>query len=53
MSTYCGREFSAEDIQTIRQLMQHDPSLQRPVDALPEPAVREHGAVPRLPAGKT
>ncbi len=29
MSLYCGREFSAHDIQTIQRLMQQDPSLQR------------------------
>jgi hypothetical protein len=29
MNIYCGREFSAADIQTIQRLMQQDPSLQR------------------------
>jgi hypothetical protein len=29
MSIYCGREFCDEDIQTIRNLMQQDPSLGR------------------------
>jgi hypothetical protein len=29
MSFYCGREFSADDIQAIERLMQQDPSLQR------------------------
>ena len=29
MSIYCGREFSPDDIQTIRRLMQQDPSLKR------------------------
>ena len=29
MSIYCGREFSAGDIQTIKLLMEHNPSLKR------------------------
>src|SRR5882672_9544006 len=29
MSIYCGREFSADDIQTIKLLMEHNPSLKR------------------------
>ena len=29
MSVYCGREFSADDIQTIRQLIEHNPGLKR------------------------
>ena len=29
MSIYCGREFSAQDIQTIKDLMEQEPSLQR------------------------
>ena len=29
MSIYCGRDFSAQDIQTITRLMQQDPSLKR------------------------
>ena len=29
MSVYCGREFSPEDIQTIKLLMEQDPSLRR------------------------
>jgi hypothetical protein len=29
MSIYCGREFSADDIQTIKRLMEQDPSLKR------------------------
>lgn len=29
MSIYCGREFSAHDIQAINRLMQQDPSLKR------------------------
>jgi hypothetical protein len=29
MTIYCGREFSAEDIHTIRQLIEHHPALQR------------------------
>jgi hypothetical protein len=29
MSIYCGREFSADDIQAIKHLMQQDPSLKR------------------------
>ena len=29
MTIYCGREFSADDIQTIQRLMEHDPSLKR------------------------
>jgi Domain of unknown function (DUF4338) len=29
MSSYCGREFSADDIQAIKRLMQQDPSLKR------------------------
>lgn len=29
MSVYCGREFSAEDIQTIKQLMEQNPGLKR------------------------
>ena len=29
MSIYCGREFSADDIQTIKLLMQQNPSLKR------------------------
>lgn len=29
MSIYCGREFSPDDIQTIRRLMQEDPPLKR------------------------
>jgi hypothetical protein len=29
MSIYCGREFSLDDIQTIKRLMERDPSLKR------------------------
>ena len=29
MTIYCGREFSPEDIQTIKLLMEHHPSLKR------------------------
>jgi hypothetical protein len=29
MTMYCGREFSPEDIQTIKLLMEHNPSLKR------------------------
>ena len=29
MTIYCGREFSPEDIQTIKLLMEHNPSLKR------------------------
>jgi hypothetical protein len=29
MTLYCGREFSPEDIQTIKLLMEHNPSLKR------------------------
>jgi len=29
MSIYCGREFSADDIQAIKRLMEQDPSLKR------------------------
>lgn len=29
MSIYCGREFSQDDIQTIKRLMEQDPSLKR------------------------
>jgi len=29
MSTYCGREFSAEDIQAIRHLIEHHPGMRR------------------------
>ena len=29
MSLYCGREFSRDDIQTIKRLMEQDPSLKR------------------------
>ena len=29
MSIYCGREFSPDDIQTIKLLMEHNPSLKR------------------------
>lgn len=29
MSVYCGREFSADDIQTIRELMEQHPTLKR------------------------
>jgi len=29
MTVYCGREFSPEDIQTIKLLMEHHPSLKR------------------------
>ncbi len=29
MSLYCGREFSADDIQAIKRLIEHDPSLKR------------------------
>ena len=29
MSIYCAREFSAEDIQTIKRLMEQDPKLKR------------------------
>jgi len=29
MTRYCGREFSQGDIQTIKRLMEHDPSLRR------------------------
>ena len=29
MSIYCGRKFSPDDIQTIRRLMEQDPSLKR------------------------
>ena len=29
MSLYCGRDFSADDIQTIKRLLEQDPSLKR------------------------
>ena len=29
MSVYCGREFSPNDIQTIKLLIEHNPSLKR------------------------
>ena len=29
MTIYCGREFSPEDIQTIKLLIEHNPSLKR------------------------
>ena len=38
MSIYCAREFSAEDIQTIKRLMEQDPKLKR--TPLPAQTVR-------------
>ena len=29
MTVYCARDFSADDIETIRRLMQENPALQR------------------------